>query len=118
MAQVLKWSFVPLLFFGMLVSFFSSFEHLTLSMMMIVRNLTPLVTLPGGMAVMPADKQPTFSRRMIMSLMICLQVRSWMEVRCFCPGSAWPAHFSTWFLRLPIALLSASSSRAHAMTIN
>lgn len=72
MVQVLKWSFVPLLFFGMLASSFFSFEYLTLSMMMMVRNLTPLVTLPVEMAVMPADKQPTVSRWMILALMVML----------------------------------------------
>jgi drug/metabolite transporter (DMT)-like permease len=70
--QVLKWSFVPLLFFGMLVSSFFSFEYLTLSMMMIVRNLTPLVTLPVEMLVMPADKQPHVDRWMIMALLVML----------------------------------------------
>merc|ERR1719310_1675742 len=70
--QVLKWSFVPLLFFGMLVSSFFSFEYLTLSMMMIVRNLTPLVTFPVEMLVMPAEKQPHVDRWMIMALLIML----------------------------------------------
>jgi len=70
--QVLVWSFVPLLFFGMLVSSFFSFEYLTLSMMMVVRNLTPLVTLPVEMAIMPADKQPNVSRWMIMALTVML----------------------------------------------
>jgi drug/metabolite transporter (DMT)-like permease len=71
-AQVLKWSFVPLLFFGMLVSSFFSFEYLTLSMMMIVRNLTPIVTLPVEMLVMPAEKQPHVDRWMIMALVVML----------------------------------------------
>jgi len=72
LVQVLKWSFVPLLFFGMLVSSFFSFQYLTLSMMMLVRNLTPLVTLPVEMAVMPADKQPNVNRWMIAALMVML----------------------------------------------
>merc|ERR1719482_161182 len=39
---------------------------------MIVRNLTPLVTLPVEMAIMPADKQPNVSRWMIMALTVML----------------------------------------------
>merc|ERR1719181_1950487 len=41
-------------------------------MMMLVRNLTPLVTLPVEMLVMPADKQPNVDRTMIMALMVML----------------------------------------------
>jgi drug/metabolite transporter (DMT)-like permease len=70
--QMLTWSFVPLLFFGMLVSSFFSFQYLTLSMMMVIRNLSPIVTLPVEMAVMPADKQPIVSRWMLLALMVML----------------------------------------------
>jgi solute carrier family 35 protein len=71
-AQVLKWSFVPILFFGMLVSSFFTFEYLTLSMLMVVRNLGPLVTLPIELAVMPSDKQPVVDAKMILALMVML----------------------------------------------
>jgi solute carrier family 35 protein len=70
--QVLKWSFVPILFFGMLVSSFFTFEYLTLSLLMVVRNLGPLVTLPIEMAVMPSDKQPVVDTKMILALMVML----------------------------------------------
>jgi solute carrier family 35 protein len=71
-AQVLKWSFVPLLFFGMLVSSFFTYEYLTLSMLMVIRNLGPMVTLPIERMVMPVDKQPVVSSKMIMALIVIL----------------------------------------------
>lgn len=71
-AQVLKWSFVPILFFGMLVSSFFTYEYLTLSMLMVIRNLGPMITLPIERLVMPADKQPIVSKKMVMALMVIL----------------------------------------------
>lgn len=71
-SSVLKWSFVPLLFFGMLVSSFFTYEYLTLSMLMLIRNLGPIVTLPIEKMVMPPEKQPQVSGKMMMALMVIL----------------------------------------------
>merc|ERR1719356_2417333 len=71
-AAALKWSFVPLLFFGMLVSSFFTYEYLTLSMLMIIRNLGPLITLPIEKMVMPPEKQPQVSKKMMAALMVIL----------------------------------------------
>lgn len=70
--QILKWSFVPFLFFGMLVSSFFTYEYMTLSMLMVIRNLGPMITLPIERMVMPADKQPVVSQKMIMALLVIL----------------------------------------------
>merc|ERR1719240_926003 len=70
--QALKWCFVPVLFFGMLVSSFFTYEYLTLSMLMVVRNLGPMVTLPIEKMVMPPDKQPNVSPKMMMALLVIL----------------------------------------------
>jgi len=70
--QMLKWSFVPFLFFGMLVSSFFTYEYLSLSMLMVIRNLGPMLTLPIEKLVMPADKQPVVSGGMVAALMVIL----------------------------------------------
>jgi len=70
--QMLKWSFVPFLFFGMLVSSFFTYEYLTLSMLMVIRNLSPMLTLPIEKLVMPVDKQPVVSGGMLSALMVIL----------------------------------------------
>mmetsp|Transcript_87613 Transcript_87613/g.246099 ORF Transcript_87613/g.246099 Transcript_87613/m.246099 type:complete len:371 (-) Transcript_87613:84-1196(-) len=70
--QVLKWSFVPFLFFGMLVSSFFTYEYLTLSMLMLIRNLSPMVTVPIERCVMPADKQPPVTKTMLLALLTIL----------------------------------------------
>jgi solute carrier family 35 protein len=66
--QVLKWSFIPLIFFGMLVSSFFTYKYLTLSMLMVVRNVGPIVTLPIESMVMPANMRPPITMQTILSL--------------------------------------------------
>jgi solute carrier family 35 protein len=70
--QCLKWCFVPLLFCGMLLSSFLTYEYLTLSLLMIIRNVGPLVTLPIEYFIMPTDKCPYVTRRMIIALLVVL----------------------------------------------
>merc|ERR1719160_1862557 len=41
--QVKTWLLVPVLYFGMLVSSLFTFKYLTLSVLMVIRNLTPLI---------------------------------------------------------------------------
>lgn len=59
--QLRTWLIVPLFFAGMLTSSFYTFEYISLSLLTIVRNLTPLIALPAEMALMPVDKQPHVS---------------------------------------------------------
>jgi len=68
--QVKYWSFIPVIYFGMLVSSFFTFQYLTLSMLMIIRNMGPLITLPIESCVMPPDKAPTIRGPMIVSLLV------------------------------------------------
>eukprot|EP00928_Gymnodinium_smaydae_P081318 TRINITY_DN64867_c0_g1_i1.p1 TRINITY_DN64867_c0_g1~~TRINITY_DN64867_c0_g1_i1.p1 ORF type:complete len:394 (+),score=65.43 TRINITY_DN64867_c0_g1_i1:180-1184(+) len=67
---VRNWAFVPLLFFGMLVSSLFTYEYLTLSMLMVIRNLGPIVTIPIEKVVMPAGKKPNVTGTMFAALLI------------------------------------------------
>eukprot|EP00928_Gymnodinium_smaydae_P042348 TRINITY_DN2852_c0_g1_i3.p1 TRINITY_DN2852_c0_g1~~TRINITY_DN2852_c0_g1_i3.p1 ORF type:complete len:377 (-),score=80.66 TRINITY_DN2852_c0_g1_i3:139-1107(-) len=68
-ALVRNWACVPILFFGMLVSSLFTYEYLTLSMLMVIRNLGPIVTIPIEKAVMPAGKKPTVTTNMFAALL-------------------------------------------------
>jgi len=68
--QVKYWSFIPVIFSGMFVSSMFSFQYLTLSMLVILGNLGPLITLPIESCVMPPDKLPTTTGPMIVSLLV------------------------------------------------
>jgi drug/metabolite transporter (DMT)-like permease len=71
-SQCIKWSFIPFIFFGMLVSSFFTYQYLTLSLLMVIRNLGPLITLPIESVVMPQDKRPYVTRMMVCALLVVL----------------------------------------------
>jgi drug/metabolite transporter (DMT)-like permease len=70
--QILIWMIVPIFFASMLISSFYTYEFISLSMLTIVRNLTPLVVLPIESMVMPAEKQPHINKTIIGSILIML----------------------------------------------
>lgn len=70
--QMRTWLVVPMFFAGMLCSSFYTFEYISLSLLTVVRNLTPLVVLPIERSMMPADQQPQITNAMIMSILIML----------------------------------------------
>lgn len=57
-SQVKIWLIVPIFFAGMLCSSFYTYQYISLSMLTVVRNLTPLVVLPLELLIMPRSKQP------------------------------------------------------------
>lgn len=67
---LLAWLIVPFFFSGMLCSSFYTFEYISLSVLTIVRNLSPLVGLPIELAVMPMDKRPQVTRWSITAIML------------------------------------------------
>lgn len=67
--ELLTWMIVPIFFASMLISSFYTYEYISLSMLTIVRNLTPLVVLPIESLVMPADKQPRVDRTIVLSIL-------------------------------------------------
>merc|ERR1740138_629051 len=70
--EIAKWCVIPFIFFSMLVSSFFTYKYLTLSMLMLVRNLGPIITLPIETAIMPADKKPYVTTPMLMALAVVL----------------------------------------------
>merc|ERR1740138_1741621 len=70
--EIAKWCVIPFIFFSMLVSSFFTYKYLTLSLLMLVRNLGPIITLPIETAVMPADKKPYVTTPMLMALAVVL----------------------------------------------
>jgi drug/metabolite transporter (DMT)-like permease len=66
--QIATWMFVPLLFATMLCTSFYSYQYISLSLLTVIRNLTPLIVLPIEMIVMPPDKKPMWSGVSLFSL--------------------------------------------------
>lgn len=59
--QLKKWLVVPILFSAMLISSFYTFEYISLSLLTVVRNLAPLVSLPIESILVPSESKPTWS---------------------------------------------------------
>jgi drug/metabolite transporter (DMT)-like permease len=70
--QILTWMIVPVLYAGMLVSSFYTFEFISLSLATIMRNLTPLIVLPIETLIMPSDKRPAVNKAIISSMLLML----------------------------------------------
>eukprot|EP00405_Crypthecodinium_cohnii_P015606 CAMPEP_0206456174 /NCGR_PEP_ID=MMETSP0324_2-20121206/22207_1 /ASSEMBLY_ACC=CAM_ASM_000836 /TAXON_ID=2866 /ORGANISM="Crypthecodinium cohnii, Strain Seligo" /LENGTH=456 /DNA_ID=CAMNT_0053927051 /DNA_START=230 /DNA_END=1600 /DNA_ORIENTATION=- len=71
-SQLLTWMIVPLLFAGMLCSSFYAYAYISLSLLTVVRNLTPLVALPIENVVMPPERRPAISLPIVLAIMIML----------------------------------------------
>lgn len=59
--QLLRWMVVPVFFAGMLISSFYAYEHVSLTLLTLVRNLTPLFMLPLEALVMPSAMRPAIT---------------------------------------------------------
>merc|ERR1719387_1555091 len=66
--QLCIWLIVPVFFSAMLTSSFYTFQHISLSLLTIVRNLMPLMVLPIERLVMPPESQPQVSSWVIGSI--------------------------------------------------
>lgn len=71
-SQLFTWMVVPVFFAAMLGSSFYTYEYISLSLLTIVRNLTPLVVLPIERAVMPPEKQPKLTATVVLAIVIML----------------------------------------------
>merc|ERR1719265_1109722 len=71
-SQLRTWLIVPFFFTAMLCSSCYTFQYMSLSLMTVVRNLTPLVVLPIERAVMPPEKQPRISLGIMLSMAVML----------------------------------------------
>jgi len=70
--QLLKWMAVPVLFSGMLISAFYAYAKISLTVLTLVRNLTPLLMLPLEMLVMPPQSRPAISVGVVLGICIML----------------------------------------------
>jgi len=70
--QMGLWMVVPCLFAAMLVSSFYTYEYISLSLLTVIRNLTPLVVLPIERAIMPAGKRPQVDAATVGSIVLML----------------------------------------------
>jgi len=71
-AQILKWMVVPMFFAGMLISAFYAYARISLTVLTLVRNLTPLLMLPLESMVMPFDQRPAISWGVVTGILVML----------------------------------------------
>lgn len=70
--QMRTWLVVPIFFAAMLCSSFYTYQYISLSLLTVVRNLTPLFVLPIESLVMPAEKRPSVTFAMVAAILIML----------------------------------------------
>merc|ERR1719469_836484 len=70
--EVLRWLMVPVFFSGMLISAFYAYAKISLTVLTLVRNLTPLMMLPLEYLVMLADKRPSISWAVVLGIFTML----------------------------------------------
>lgn len=68
--QIFKWCVIPFIFFAMLLSSFYTYKYLTLSVLMIIRNMGPIITLPIEAVVMSSEKRPYVTMQMVLALVV------------------------------------------------
>lgn len=71
-SEILIWMIVPFFFAAMLISSFYTFQLISLSMLTVLRNLSPLIVLPIETLLMPPDKQPLINRTVVGSIFVML----------------------------------------------
>lgn len=70
--QLLRWMFVPMLFATMLLTSFYAYERISLSLLTVTRNLTPLVVLPIECLLMPPEARPVVSFPAVTAIFVML----------------------------------------------
>merc|ERR1719491_1863886 len=70
--QLLQWMVVPVFFSGMLISAFYAYEKISLTLLTLVRNLTPLLMLPLETLVMAPENRPTITMPVVLGILIML----------------------------------------------
>merc|ERR1719491_1316155 len=70
--QLLRWMMVPVFFSGMLISAFYAYERISLTLLTLVRNLTPLLMLPLETLVMAPENRPTITMPVVAGILIML----------------------------------------------
>lgn len=70
--MLFTWLLIPGLFSAMLISSFYTYEFISLSLLTVVRNLAPLVSITVESVVMPADKRPVLNMMVVGSILVML----------------------------------------------
>merc|ERR1719420_1153365 len=70
--QLFTWLLIPGLFAAMLISSFYTYEFISLSLLTVVRNLAPLVSLCVETVVMPVEKRPVLNAMVVGSILVML----------------------------------------------
>jgi len=71
-SQIMRWLIVPIFFAGMLISAFYAYARISLTLLTLVRNLTPLLMLPLETIFMAPDKRPAVSVNVVVGILIML----------------------------------------------
>lgn len=69
-SQLRRWCIIPVFFAAMITTSFYATEYMTLTLLTIVRNLSPLVSWPLETAMMPADQRPDLSSQAMVAILI------------------------------------------------
>jgi drug/metabolite transporter (DMT)-like permease len=70
--QLCRWLIVPIFFSAMLSTSFYTYQYISLSLLTVIRNLTPLLVLPIERAIMPVEMRPKISFSIVGSILIML----------------------------------------------
>lgn len=70
--QLLIWMVVPVGFAALLITSVYTYEYISLSLLTVLRNLTPLFILPIESFVMPPERRPDINFQVVASILIML----------------------------------------------
>jgi len=70
--KLLRWCIVPVFYAGMLNSSLFSFKYMSLSLMIVFRNLAPLVTMAVESAVMEAQHAPKVTLPVVLAIILMI----------------------------------------------
>jgi len=68
--MLFTWLLIPGLFSAMLISSFYTYVYISLSLLTVVRNMSPLVSLTVESVVMPPEKRPQVSVMVVVSILV------------------------------------------------
>ena len=68
--MLFTWLLIPGLFSAMLISSFYTYVYISLSLLTVVRNMSPLVSLTIESVVMPPEKRPQVSMMVVVSILV------------------------------------------------
>jgi drug/metabolite transporter (DMT)-like permease len=70
--QLCVWLLIPCLFAAIVCTSFYTYQFISLSLLTVIRNVTPLLTLPLERLMMPPEKQPKVTWQIVSSILVML----------------------------------------------